>query len=174
LNSKCTDLSKCNLVLTYIRFTGHHHIPFCVDPSILSHDDEIEIRCIKLDSKNEYENEFPPIFELKVNNAKWVKLEKMSPSDAKRRKDTSIMAKEDLKTGFTKHTIEFKAAPYAKLERPQVTYFIGVFVVRNLSSSLDFTSFKLNQCRDIAIAESMGLFKQRLNGEEVEINSEGF
>jgi hypothetical protein len=53
----------------------------------------------------------------------------MSPSDAKRRKDTSIMAKEDLKTGFTKHTIEFKAAPYAKLERPQVTYYIAIFVL---------------------------------------------
>jgi hypothetical protein len=35
-------------------------------------------------------------------------------------------------------------------------------------------SFKQNQCRDIVIAESMGLFKQRLNGEEIEINSEGF
>ena len=104
-----------------------------MDPSTLSDDDEIEIRCIKLDSKNEYENEFPPIFELKVNNANWVRLEKMSPLDAKRRKDTSITAKEDLKTGFTKHTIEFKAAPYAKLERPQVIYYIGVFIVKNLS-----------------------------------------
>ncbi len=104
-----------------------------MDPNSLSHDDEIEIRCIKLDSKNEYENEFPPIFELKVNNARWVKLEKMSPSDAKRRKDTSIMAKEDLKTGFTEHIIEFKAAPYAKLERPHVIYYIAVFIVRNLS-----------------------------------------
>lgn len=145
-----------------------------MDPSILSHDDEIEIRCIKLDSKNEYENEFPPIFELSVNGGKRVKLEKMSPNDAKRRKDTSIMAKEDLKTGATKHTIEFKAAPYAKLERPQVTYYIGVFIVRNLSLSLDFTSFKQNQSREIGNAESMGLFKQRLSGEEVEINSEGF
>ena len=84
------------------------------------------------------------------------------------------MAKEDLKTGLTKHVIEFKAAPYAKLERPQVTYYIGVFIVRNLSSSLDFTSFKQNQSREIGNAESMGLFKQRLSGEEVEINSEGF
>ena len=40
-----------------------------------------------------------------VNGGKRVKLEKMSPNDAKRRKDTSIMAKEDLKTGLTKHVI---------------------------------------------------------------------
>ena len=133
MNLKCTDLSKYYLILSNIRFTAHHHIPFLVDPSALSDDDEIEIRCIKLDSKNEYENEFPPIFELKVNNANWVRLDKMSPLDAKRRKDTSITAKEDLKTGFTKHTIEFKAAPYAKLERPQLIYYIGVFIVKNLS-----------------------------------------
>jgi len=58
------------------------------------------LRCIKVNSKFEYETEFPPGFSFKVNSAKKIDYKARDPNVAGRRKDLPFMIGDDLlKTG---------------------------------------------------------------------------
>ena len=50
----------------------------------------MEIRCLKLNSDNAYENEFPPLFSMKVDGIQVIKFDPMDKYAASRRRDTSV------------------------------------------------------------------------------------
>ena len=57
------------------RFVANKEFTFHFDKSLLEENHDVEIRCIKLNSDKAYQNEFPPLFSMKVDGDDVIKLD---------------------------------------------------------------------------------------------------
>ncbi|CDW75622.1 zf-miz domain containing protein [Stylonychia lemnae] len=134
----------------------------------LKPNEEIELRCLKINSKFEYETEFPPGFSFKVNNAKKNEVKARDPNVAGRRKDLPYMIGQDLtKTGMVQK-IAITVTPYPK-ENDSI-YIFGVYQVLNLSNA----SPEEVLSQQIVISKQVGSHIAKRNFEENFIEMEKF
>eukprot|EP00347_Sterkiella_histriomuscorum_P012249 403369319 len=102
-----------------------HTLQFEVNASVLLPNEKIQIRCIKLGSKFEYECEFPPGYSVKVNNRKRTDVPPRNSMMAGRRRDFPFDIQDELNKKNTYQKIEFHSSPYEKYN--DCKFIFGIF-----------------------------------------------
>eukprot|EP00347_Sterkiella_histriomuscorum_P023127 403335843 len=102
-----------------------HTLQFEVNALVLLPNEKIQIRCIKLGSKFEYECEFPPGYSVKVNNRKRTDVPPRNSMMAGRRRDFPFDIQDELNKKNTYQKIEFHSSPYEKYN--DCKFIFGIF-----------------------------------------------